>query len=134
MTSKLPSKRSSKRPPAPKEEAPKARGSDTYLAFAQACDEAIEALEAYGVDKLGENDEGRILLSEFRDQATFLMTWKARPPNSVDKRAAIDRILKLHARASVYLDRRQRQLAGEPPGETLVPASAPASEPDKPKA
>lgn len=88
------------------------RASDTMTVFLDACREVIEALESLGVERLPDDDHGRMLLSEARDIVTFLQIWKAKPPASADRRDVVARILKMHAAAAIYLDRRRAEVIG----------------------
>jgi hypothetical protein len=87
-------------------------GSDTYLLFEEACRETIAALESLGVEHLKDGEEGRTILAEARDLLTYFDTWKERPPASADRTSAVDRTLKLHARAAIYLEKRRHDVVG----------------------
>lgn len=97
------------KPPSKK---PKERGSDTILVYLGASEETVQALEELGVDKLPDENEGRSLLGEARDFITVLRTWKTRPPADTERRSLVDRFIRFHARAAVYIDRRRREVTG----------------------
>ncbi len=87
-------------------------GSDTITVYLDACRELIEALEDYGVDNLPDDDDGRKMLGEARDLVTFLQTWKAKPPANAEKRAVVDRVIRLHTAGAIYLEKRKKDVDG----------------------
>jgi hypothetical protein len=86
------------------DDSPTRKDSGTLGIFESTAREALQALDAEGLDERGEE-----LRHEARELVTVFQAWKERRPEAEDRTAAISRVMTLHRNVAEYMvERRAR--------------------------